>query len=759
MKKIMSLLLTVTMLLTMIPSIIVNVSAAEVVNANPTGSKTLSLPENSYVIPVPIRSATLNGQSYDVSNILLDNADNGNRIQNNAVTSFEMIGYFVEPTTVSSFIIKGSDTYAQRCKLNVSFRKEGTEEWVSIQPHGLSGGNGQYITYTMPDSLADQKFVQVKLTNVSGATWLWFFGAAFFTKTEPATAWSASGTLSLPADANVIPITVTSASTTTNTNSETGAVTELDWKSVPLDSLGTDYEYNGTNYGRYFQNIDTTSTPFEMIGTFAEPTTVSGFIIRTNGSYVQRSQIQVAFRKAGTEQEEWVTINAHRLTGGMGQYVACDISNLNDLFGEQLFDQVKLTKANGWLEFNGALFFTQSESGLHSVSTAATDSSNTFASAWGYSNESQLSKAGVTGTMHSAIARLSTPTEIHSVKMTLSYHSARANGSTVWASVDGEHWDQLSSFVEVAANTVNTAACTTATTATKAYNYVKVEQASAKAGTYWSLVSIAVYGWARTEGDYVPATATDDSNQNLAPAWTANNTVRVSDSSSDAPVSTIAKLEYSTVINEITFKTGANGNRARQSTIYGSVDGNEWTQIAKMGGGLLDNMLYTISISSEDAFNYVKVEQSSNLKGYDWSAVRIAVYGESFDGISMEGYQTKEDSTTYSVRFVSTVKGLDYQSVGYRITATGDGVDKSWDVNDNTVYSALYETVDGETNIVNADEGCYFYIADVTNISIANYGEITFTVTPYVILTDGTSELTGQSATYVFEDGVAIPQA
>ena len=232
MKKILSLLLTVTMLLTMIPSVIVNVSAADTVDGTWSISSDLTtLTSGTYVIPTTVKSATLNGSALNV-NIPLDSYSTTqyDSTAGIATGAFEIIGEFDGARTVSNFIIQGHWKYTQQSDFMVSLRKAETGEWVTITPHGKTGQNGAYFDCVLPASLADVTFDQVKLTNYKDRAFL--YGVKFFT--NPITAeWSVSSDLTtLPSGAYVIPTTVTSA---------TLGGTALD-VSIPLDS------YSATQY-------------------------------------------------------------------------------------------------------------------------------------------------------------------------------------------------------------------------------------------------------------------------------------------------------------------------------------------------------------------------------------------------------------------------------------------------------------------------------------------------------------------------------
>ena len=92
----------------------------------------------------------------------------------------------------------------------------------------------------------------------------------------------------------------------------------------------------------------------------------------------------------------------------------------------------------------------------------------------------------------------------------------------------------------------------------------------------------------------------------------------------------------------------------------------------------------------------------------------------------------------YSVRFVSIIPSIDYVSAGYEITMSyvdSEGKTKTSEVQDIPVTKAFSSLLAaGET--VYAPEGYWFTVAAITNIPVS-YGNMTFTVRPYVIETDG----------------------
>ena len=123
-----------------------------------------------------------------------------------------------------------------------------------------------------------------------------------------------------------------------------------------------------------------------------------------------------------------------------------------------------------------------------------------------------------------------------------------------------------------------------------------------------------------------------------------------------------------------------------------------------------------------------------------------------------EGVQDAKVGDVLSVRFVGTVKDLNYSKVGFEITAM-DGA-KSWTNETNTVYSSLIgNTATGveiydETNL----HGQYIYALTIQGVPTK--GTVTFNVTAYGIVdgvkvTDTTYAVTYTDGAYVGTDVIA----
>ena len=156
------------------------------------------------------------------------------------------------------------------------------------------------------------------------------------------------------------------------------------------------------------------------------------------------------------------------------------------------------------------------------------------------------------------------------------------------------------------------------------------------------------------------------------------------------------------------------------------------------------------------AYNYVRLSANS---GYaSWAGYSVAFVGTEQEQNNGFGYQTKVDADKWALRLIAAADVLDYDAVGFEITATGEGItDKAWDESTETVYTAVYEqTADAAEPVVREAayfNGEYLYTAVITGISIADYADITFTVKPYVIR-DGV-KLYSAPRVIVLNDGVA----
>lgn len=115
---------------------------------------------------------------------------------------------------------------------------------------------------------------------------------------------------------------------------------------------------------------------------------------------------------------------------------------------------------------------------------------------------------------------------------------------------------------------------------------------------------------------------------------------------------------------------------------------------------------------------------------------------------------------TYNVRLVATVDTLSYAEVGFELVLSytdGEGAVKKTDVQDirlTKVYSSLL----AENEPLVAPNGTWFAAAAVTNVP-ADVGNMTFTVKPYVVESEGSARVYGVEQTVVYSGETGMPVA
>lgn len=111
--------------------------------------------------------------------------------------------------------------------------------------------------------------------------------------------------------------------------------------------------------------------------------------------------------------------------------------------------------------------------------------------------------------------------------------------------------------------------------------------------------------------------------------------------------------------------------------------------------------------------------------------------------ISTDTVKDEENNERQSVRFVAGINSLNYKQVGFVVTETNNNA--YWNIDGTTVYeSILAGTETGSVEKVNAsDFGCmYLFALTITDVPVE---DLVFTVTPYGISDDGTTDYYGAS--------------
>ena len=121
------------------------------------------------------------------------------------------------------------------------------------------------------------------------------------------------------------------------------------------------------------------------------------------------------------------------------------------------------------------------------------------------------------------------------------------------------------------------------------------------------------------------------------------------------------------------------------------------------------------------------------------------------------GYQTTalSEQGTYSVRFVSVMDHLDYESIGYKIEVTAGEKTAVREIRCKYVYTSILQKIDGNEESVTAEElgGKYIFALHIENIP-ASAGDVRYVVTPFTV--SGTGELVyGEAVTLTIPAPVA----
>lgn len=175
------------------------------------------------------------------------------------------------------------------------------------------------------------------------------------------------------------------------------------------------------------------------------------------------------------------------------------------------------------------------------------------------------------------------------------------------------------------------------------------------------------------------------------------------------------KAFYDTALTEVTVK----GNPAIGSKAFG-YDGSD----APVSGFTIKGYT-TRSDYASNIYEYAKAN-AITFKGLD---------------LTLRGYQKSNElnaTAPYKLRFAATCDSLNYQKVGFDITASPQGKEWHWD-NITTVYSSITETLpDSTVNTITASEisggrDRYIIAVAITGIPYNTDAATVITVTPYII--------------------------
>ena len=126
----------------------------------------------------------------------------------------------------------------------------------------------------------------------------------------------------------------------------------------------------------------------------------------------------------------------------------------------------------------------------------------------------------------------------------------------------------------------------------------------------------------------INTTYTEGYCNNAALVWNEYNATTVADKPTASNISySEAKFDNPTVVSRISFTNAENGGRARSGKIYLSVDGENWDTVVSMPGSMSNFTTYTWACVTNKAYQYIRVESSDFGAKYNWSALRVNVYG------------------------------------------------------------------------------------------------------------------------------------
>ena len=374
------------------------------------------------------------------------------------------------------------------------------------------------------------------------------------------------------------------------------------------------------------------------------------------------------------------------------------------------------------------------------------------------------------------VGKFAEPTQITGMQLK-PWVAKNLNGVVILLSEDGTNWVNALTYYNpnyssVAAKTVVDAPIH----ATGTYNYVKVFKSGTigddilnkEKGAYLDLFFVAFYNEPQNKMNVVEAayskTLTAATTSNMEKIFDFDNTDLCKVNGNVKEPLVVGKFAHPTVISGVCMTFNSSG--ANTTTIEVSEDGVTWKSLGNIGyqwlnilGGALDNkgVAYLPLADATTAYSYVRIVRGQNYS--NWNSYSFAFIGTEQEQNNGFGYQTKVESDKWALRLIAAADVLDYDKVGFEITATGEDVtDKAWDEATDVVYTAVYEEIPEAAEPIAREasyfNGEYLYTAVITGISIADYADITFTVKPYVIR-DGV-KLYSATQVIVINDGVAV---
>lgn len=374
------------------------------------------------------------------------------------------------------------------------------------------------------------------------------------------------------------------------------------------------------------------------------------------------------------------------------------------------------------------------------------------------------------------IGRLSEPTQITSFVVRSYYYRDRAQGIVVSFSKDGNSWTKGYTMQEVRDVTDGLVDIEIPTPDdTTKYSYVRVSKSAllGDAGTnvtWFDINFIAFYSEPERAKSTVKAeyqeTLTQASTQNLDKLFDYSNTELCEVLGTKTEALVTGKLEHPTIVSDIYLSYTL--ARANQTAIEGSVNGEDWVQIAKVGGFVgnaqndAEQTILHIKVEDTTAYKYLRVIRGHKYGG-GWHAYSLGIVGTVVPEapVRVDGFQLSTDGDShYALRVIAEADeisdGKTADEYGIRISCTDEN-GKKWRFTKSTdkLLSYITEKV-GKFEVITSAESmdCSgFYTAEIENIP-NDIGLFSISVTPYAMV-DGIMKV-GETKVIVMDNNTVV---
>ena len=381
------------------------------------------------------------------------------------------------------------------------------------------------------------------------------------------------------------------------------------------------------------------------------------------------------------------------------------------------------------------------------------------------------------------------------------YQAPRLNGVSLLFSVDGVNWVKGITLQETGEGKGDLEY--TLPRDDTLYSYVKIFKSGNMAdetlggvkGSYLDLFHVRFYSDSAKANNVIEATYADtlttEISANLDKFFDFENRELCTVSGSVGPDMVVqGKFAQPTVITDVYLRYF--GASANWTSVYASVDGEEWVRIAQMTGiwgnaaNPASDAIAHMSVKDSTAYNYVKIERGHSY-GSGWKSWAIGFLGtqsgaevtppdihepntpdtpvnppaiEDHAPVHLKGFQhgLGRDGRL-AIRVVATVDSFQYVNIGMKLECTApDGRTWSFDAPAKTQVRSITQTVNQVEHLILAEDldGARIYTAVLAGIP-GDVKQLHIKVTPYAAENGETIE--GLPKALVIENGIAVPVA